>query len=211
MLQNMRYAATMIITRLNIPRVALAALILAMGCGEPDEPTPDTRRAPDAPELILTEAGLGPARFCMPLSVAAATLGQAHDTIFESEEVSWPAKIVSLADGGRVFLESSWIDSTRVWRLSTNSPSVRTRAGTRVGMTLDELPAATGPLSVRYPEGRLILMLEGDNTFALFDTATERGVYADTALLYPLERIPRTARIRELAVSRSCPDREPAA
>jgi hypothetical protein len=191
--------------------MALAALILAMGCGRADEPAPDTRRVADAPELILTDAGLGPARFCMPLSSAAATLGQSRDTIFESEEVRWPAKIVSLSDGGRVFLESSWIDSTRLWTLSTNSASVRTRAGTRVGMTLNELPPATGPLSLRFPEGRLILVLEGDNAIALLDTATERGVYADTALIYPLERIPRTARIRELAVSRSCTDREAAA
>jgi hypothetical protein len=78
-------------------------------------------------------------------------------------------------------------------------------------MTLDELPPSSGPLSVNYPEGQLVLVLEGDNAFALLDTATERRVYADTALLYPLERIPRTARIRELGVARSCTDRDSAA
>ena len=201
----------MIMTRQDISRVALPMLILAMGCGRADDPAADTQHVAEARELSLTDAGLGPARFCMPLSTAAASLGQAHDTLVESEEVRWPAKIVSLPDGGRVFLESSWIDSTRLWRVSTTSPSVRTRAGTHVGMTISELPPASGPLSVTYPEGQWVLVLEGDNAFALLDTATERGVYADTALLYPLERIPRTARIRELGVSRSCTDRDSAA
>ena len=190
----------------------LVALAIAIACSPPDERTGDDRGTPPARELLLTEAGLGPARFCMPLDEAAATLGQAQDTVVGSEEVQWPAKVVVLPDGGRVLLESSWIDSSHLWRVGTTSVAVRTRAGARVGMTVGELPAASSPLSVEFPEGQLVLVLGADSASALLDTASERAVYAHPGMdSNALGHIPRTARVRELVSAGSCQHRETAA
>lgn len=84
-------------------------------------------------DLVLSEAGLGPARICAPLAEAAAALGPARDSAFlgEAEDDRWPGKIVRLSDGQNVLLEASWADSAHVWRISTTSPGAD--AGRRSG------------------------------------------------------------------------------
>ena len=127
-------------------------------------------------DLVLSEAGLGPARICAPLAEAAAALGPARDSAFlgEAEDDRWPGKIVRLSDGQNVLLEASWADSAHVWRISTTSPQARTRGGVRVGTTAANIPAASGPLKAELPEGQLVVELTGDSVGATLDSASER-------------------------------------
>ena len=173
-------------------------------------PSVDSASAPKAAaamDLLLSEAGLGPARMCASLDQAAAALGPVRDSAFvgESDDVRWPGKLVRLPDGHDVVLEASWVDSARLWRISTTSPRALTRSGVRVGTALADIPSASGPLEVKIPEGRLVLELQGDSVGALIDSASEREFHRRwTPEGDWLSAVPPSAYIIELFNSGGC-------
>ena len=110
--------------------------------------------------FVLDSNALGQIKVCAPLASVVRIFPQARDTLVDGEgDTRWPAKIANLDRATWVFLESSWADTTHVWRISTNSPRFRTRRGYRVGMRLSELIAKGEHFTAEIAEGQLGLFL----------------------------------------------------
>ena len=188
-----------------------AVFLLLPACASRD-------RASHAPEeLALTTRGLGPVPLCAPLDSVGALLGGVfasggvRDSMFTGEDEStWPGKVATLEGGGTAAFESSWVDSARVWRISTDGRRVVTPRGLRVGASLGTLPAGGGPVGVELPEGRLVLIFT-DSVAALVDSAAERDFHARyDSHADPLRALPAWARVEQLIVAGDCRSPRPA-
>lgn len=128
--------------------------------------------------------------------------------MYSSEENQWPARTVSSSQG-RILFESSWVDTTRVWRISVLSPEIRTSSGYRVGMRLDSLARAGTPLSVESEEGVFVVELSRDSVAATLDAASQNALVALSVAgrlasnVTPAD-LPAGSRIGELIVSKDC-------
>lgn len=189
-------------------RVLTVALIWA-ACRSPDTRTGE-------PTLTLTPRGLGSVRLCGPLDSVGPLLGSAaasavRDTVFTGEgDVTWPGRVVELRDGGLAEFESSWIDSTRIWRIGTVSRAVSTSSGLRVDDAVHSRPAAS-PLRADLVEGQLVLELRGDTVAALVDTTSEGAISKRPDYeLDPMAALPPGATVRKLIVSGDCSRPTPA-
>lgn len=186
--------------------VAIIAIVVLIGLGGCEA----REAAPAVAPLTLTAHGLGPVPFCVSLdsidpALGAFAVGKSRDTTFVGEDSShWPGRAATLASGGTVAFESSWLDTVRVWRISTDAPSVRTAHGASVGTAIEQLAAASGPVGLQLLEGQPVLSLAGDSVGALVDTAAER------ALVDARERggrapvVPPGARLRSLVAAGHC-------
>jgi hypothetical protein len=77
---------------------------------------------------------MGDIRLCDNISEVAKRYKSVEKKSFEGDEgVSWTGKKVKLSDGEWILLEASWIDSTKIWRISTNSKKYITVNGFRIG------------------------------------------------------------------------------
>jgi hypothetical protein len=80
---------------------------------------------------------------------------------------------VQLGADGSILFESSWADTSHLWRISTNSPRFESRSGLRVGSRVDKLLARGDSLEAEYAEGRLALYLPRDTVGFLIDDSSE--------------------------------------
>src|ERR1051325_7348857 len=91
--------------------------------------------------IVLDSNALGLIHACDALTSINRAFPQARDTLIKSEGARWPAKIAHLERGTWVLFESSWADTTHLWRFSTNSPRFHTRRGYAVGARIGDLIA----------------------------------------------------------------------
>ena len=61
---------------------------------------------------------------CKPLDLVDKTFDTVVNEIFESEEVKWPCKVVKHPNGSNTYFESSWSDTTHIWRITTSSKNI---------------------------------------------------------------------------------------
>lgn len=157
------------------------------------------------PDLIITGDGLATVRVCARLDTIAAVFDSVRDTLIESEGLSWPAKVVTIGDGDAVF-SSSWSDTVRVWTIIVSSPSVRTRRGYSVGMTVGSIMRAGEVLTAHVGEGMLSLQLAGEHIGAQVDDAAETAFLTrfDPATEPRVQDVPSDARIRALFTLGGC-------
>src|SRR5215472_7184683 len=90
-------------------------------------------------DAIIGPRGIDPVTFCSPLQDLQKLFPKARSTVRGSEDQEWKAKIVGLGKGQWLLAEGSWLDSTRIWRLTTNSNRYVTINGIRVGDTVQSL------------------------------------------------------------------------
>jgi len=122
-----------------------------------------------------------------------------------SEEAQWPAKVVPLARGKRILFESSWIDTTHVWRISTNSPGYKTARGYHVGMSLGDLRDRGEKLHFDYEEGYIVVTLSSEQIAFTPDDSTAKAFLNRSPTAFDsLESLPHSARIKEFIVSGDC-------
>jgi hypothetical protein len=77
---------------------------------------------------------MGDIRLCDNISDVAKQFKSIENLSFEGDEgVTWTGKKVKLSDKEWILLESSWIDSSKIWRISTNSTKYTTENGYRIG------------------------------------------------------------------------------
>ena len=153
----------------------------------------------------ISARGIDGIVLCQPLSTIPRKFPLARDTIIESEGSQWPAKVLRLSDGGEVLFESSWVDTTHVWVISTTSPMHRTAHGYRVGMSLGDLRAKGEQLRFNYAEGYIVITLIADQVEFSPDDGTAAAFLNRSPTAYDsLDALPSTARIKELHVSRDC-------
>lgn len=171
------------------------------------------RRAEGGEGLLLTPTSLGGVPLCAPLALVRARFPAARDTTIESEGESWPGRVVPRADGSRLLFESSWTDTTSVWRASTDSREVEGPGGLRVGAAVADVVAAGEPATVSEPEGILVITFArrgvaaevDDSSAAAFFRRDSGSVPADDRAPEPrLDGLPRAARLRALVIAGAC-------
>ncbi len=149
--------------------------------------------------------GIGGVGLCQLMSAVHVRFPLARDTLMESEGVRWPAKVVPLGGGQQILFEASWIDTTHVWRIGTNSPRYRTPRGYRVGMTLGDVRAKGEKLRFGYAEGYIVITLVSDQVDFLPDDSTAREFLSRSPRAFDsLEALPPTAHIKDLGVNADC-------
>ena len=157
---------------------------------------------------LITSRGIGAVRFCEGLRRVNALFPTARDTIMTGEgDDGWPSKIVSLGNGEWITFESSWVDTTHIWRVTTNSPKYHTPGGARVGMSIDDLLRRHQKLEFSYPEGYVVITISRDSVSFLVDdhSATvfwSRFDYRDS--LNALNIMSHEARIKQLFAGADC-------
>jgi hypothetical protein len=62
---------------------------------------------------------------CKPIDTVNKMFTNIKDSIFESEGVEWPGKVVTHSDGSWIIFETSWTDKAKIWRIKTNSKSMK--------------------------------------------------------------------------------------
>jgi hypothetical protein len=156
-------------------------------------------------DSTITPNGIGGLRLCQALSSVRGLFPAARDTVISSEEAQWPAKVVPLARGKRILFESSWIDTTHVWRISTNSPGYKTARGYHVGMSLGDLRDRGEKLHFDYEEGYIVVTLSSEQIAFTPDDSTAKAFLNRSPTAFDsLESLPHSARIKEFIVSGDC-------
>jgi hypothetical protein len=156
---------------------------------------------------LITGSQIAGIRICDPLSRIDSAFARARDTLIigEDGETGWASKIVHVALGEWILFESSWVDSLRVWRVSTNSPRFRTRRQLRVGSSIRDVLATRDSLDFEYPEGYLIITVVSEGiSFQVDDSSAvafwRRFQYRGN----PLDVLSRSARIKEFTIGAGC-------
>ena len=171
-------------------------------------------RARAQPDPVITGTAIGGVRICQPLDSVSVLYRGAVDTMLfgGASETRWPGKYVELQQKGYLFAEASWVDRTRVWRVSTNSAAFATAGGLRVGATVAEVLAARERMAFRFPQGSLIARLSPSGIFVTIDSVSAARFYAAwPGQGNPLRFLERTARITEISVAGGCRGRGAAA
>jgi hypothetical protein len=163
------------------------------------------QEAPARSGLILGPNGLTGVALCSPLTAVSVAFPGSVDTSVESENERWPGKTLSLPTGGVLF-ESSWADTSRVWRITVSSPSIRTPGGYRVGTTLRALLDAGERVSVHEDEGYLTLDLDRERLGATLDSASEAYVNSQPVSQEApsVSGIPSSAKLATLIAKANC-------
>lgn len=171
----------------------LALLLLGLtnlsGCsGSGQPPSPDAAQvAPEdeqqdgqmrAKPLILSTTGIGVVSFCDSLNVVRRHFRNVADTSFTLDGNTLPAKIARLGDQGWVLFESSATDTALVWRISSNSPLVKTQKwGFTVGTTIQQIISAGEQMEVEEPEGQLAVGLLTEGVGGILDAGSAATVH----------------------------------
>jgi hypothetical protein len=145
-------------------------------------------------------------RLCSRLSAVNRRFPAARDTIYFGEGDShWPGKVVPLRAGYVLWVEASWVDSARVWRITTNSPALRTLSGLRVGSTIRDARRSRDELEPGFAEGIPFFTLRPSDVLFSVDSASEARLVARyTERSDPLAIVGPSARIRNFTVAGRC-------
>ena len=91
-------------------------------------------------DYIIDSTRIGNIKICNNLSDINNFYSQVIDTTLSGDEdVSWLGKKIILSDSEWILVEASWIDSTRIWRISTNSSIFTTVNGFKVGDSIKKM------------------------------------------------------------------------
>ncbi|SRR6266446_9510453 len=154
-------------------------LFLVVSCSSRDRTTRSAVRdtstaAITPPPQPVSGSALAGVHLCDALAQIVSLFPSARDTIVRGEgDSKWPSKVLQVGADGSILFESSWVDTSHVWRISTNSPRFESRSGLRVGSRVDKLLARGDSLEAEYAEGRLALYLPRDSVGFLIDPNSE--------------------------------------
>ncbi len=173
--------------------LTLALLLLGFtnlsGCSGPEQPqSPESAQvAPEdepqegqmrAKPLILSTTGIGVVSFCDSLHVVGRNFRTVADTSFILDGKTLPAKIARLDDQGWVLFESSATDTALVWRISSNSPLVKTpNWGFTVSTTIQQIISAGEQIEVEESEGQLTIALLTEGVGGILDAGAAATVH----------------------------------
>jgi hypothetical protein len=86
-------------------------------------------------DYLIDSTRLGNINLCKEIKELVGQFKSMKDTILEGDEegVSWIGKKISLTPGEWILVEASWLDSTKICRISTNSKRYKTTNGYKIG------------------------------------------------------------------------------
>jgi hypothetical protein len=157
----------------------------------------------------ITARSIGGLQMCERLRRVNELFPAARDTLVMGEgDTGWPSKIVSVDETGWVLFESSWVDTTHVWRATTNSRRYQTPHGVRVGMSIGDLLRQKESMEFSYPEGYVVGTLVRDSVSFLVDDHSATDFWArfdfKADSVDALKVLSHEARITQLFTGGSC-------
>ncbi|MGA2383868.1 MAG: hypothetical protein ABSG61_10610 [Gemmatimonadales bacterium] len=158
-------------------------------------------------DSTLTSIAIGGVRVCQPLDSVNVLYPEARDTMLfgVGSGIRWPGKIVTLGKGQWLFVEASFVDRARVWRITTTSPAFVTASGLRVGSSFADVLATRERMTFSFPEGRLLVGLPTERiSFQVDDSSAARFSRNWGGQASPRAAMPASARIQRILVSGSC-------
>lgn len=189
-------------TGTRIMAVAWVAFVVGACGGMHETRAPNTADASRESAQTVTSVGLGLLRLCDSLATVEAYWPESRDTVLESEGVEWPGRVIAIQPATYLLFESSWADSTRVWRISTNDSTFRTESGVRPGMSIAALRGLRLSLVVHLEEGSVVLDLGDDSVGAVLD---ERALApGDTGGIPGIGNLLPESRVVAIVSGRNC-------
>jgi hypothetical protein len=99
-------------------------------------------------DFIIDSTRVGDIKLCDNISDVIIRYQNTKFMNFEGDEgVTWKGLKIILPDNEWLLLEASWIDSNRIWRISTNSIKYTTVNGYKVGDTVEKLKKSQDKIS----------------------------------------------------------------
>jgi len=122
----------------------------------------------DDNDYIIDNQRVGNIELCDSLSKVCKLYKNIKDSIFVGDEdVTWIGKEILLSENEWIIVEASWIDSTRIWRITTNSPKYRTKNGYGVGDKMSKLKQSQNEISY-FDEGLSGFSLKSNSVNFMF-------------------------------------------
>jgi hypothetical protein len=91
-------------------------------------------------DYVIDSTRMGDIKLCDKISKVVKKYTIDKHLRFEGDEgVSWPEERISLNNNEWVLIEASWVDTTRIWRISTNSSKYTTVNGYKIGDNIQKL------------------------------------------------------------------------
>jgi hypothetical protein len=92
-------------------------------------------------DYVIDSKRVGDIKLCDNISSVINQYKTYKDTSFSGDEegVTWKGKKIALSDTKWILIEASWIDSTKIWRISTNADKYKTINGYRVGDKISKI------------------------------------------------------------------------
>ena len=85
-------------------------------------------------DYVIDSNRMGDIQLCDKISDIIKGYTNVKHMRFEGDEgESWPGEKIMLDKKEWILIEASWIDTTRIWRISTNSPKYTTVNGYKIG------------------------------------------------------------------------------
>lgn len=153
----------------------------------------------------ISAEGVAGVRLCQSLASVNAAYPAAVDTVVESEGEKWAAKIARFGPRSSILFETSWSDTSHVWRITAIGPKFVSPSGYRTGMSLSDVRAKGKRLQFEYEEGYIIITPDSENLSLLPDDSSASAFLKRSPLAFDsLAALPSTTRIQALVVSADC-------
>ncbi len=160
-------------------------------------------------DTAINSNGIGGIKLCDKISAILEKYPKAETINFEGDEGAvWKGYKIMLPDKKWILVETSWEDSTRISRLTTNSPKFTTINGYRVGDMISKLKENHENISYSESEMGFEVISKGLNFgFAIEPEYTnefyEKVSNGKVGASY-LELIDNKATIQEITIAGSC-------
>lgn len=112
-------------------------------------------------DFIIDSSRVGDIKLCDKISDIIKKYPNSIAMEFEGDEgVTWKGQKILLAANEWILIEASWLDSTKIWRISTNSTKYSTVNGYKVGDKISKIKNNKDIIS--YYESEMGFQLESD-------------------------------------------------
>lgn len=169
-----------------------------------DSNEPDSGRITNFVDTVSYEL------LCKPIDTLYTHFTAIKDTVFESEGVEWPIKVVTHPVGTWTLFETSWTDSTHIWSVTTTSPALRFNSPYQVWDNIAKIQKDGYPFAFNEGDGGEYFYFTNERLQHLgfrveekYSNAFYKNVY-EKGPVDPMKHLNPKATIVELTMSGGC-------
>ena len=147
---------------------------------------------------------------CKPIDTLHNLFTAIKDTVFESEGVEWPGKVVTHPDGKWTLFETSWTDSAHIWSVTTTSTFLCFNSPYQVGDNIAKIQKDGYPFTFNEGDGGEYYYFTNERLKHLgfrveekYSNEFYKNVY-EKGLVDPMKHLNPKATIIELTITGGC-------
>jgi hypothetical protein len=151
---------------------------------------------------------------CKSIDTLNSIFAVVKDTVFESEGVEWPGKVVTHPDGAWTLFETSWTDSMHIWSVTTTSKSLRFSSPYQIGDKIAKIQKDGFTFTFNEGDGGEYYYFTNERLKHLGFRVEEKysndfykNVY-EKGLVDPMKHLNPNATIVELTITGGCLERD---